>query len=61
MSEVSVMDIARPEANRKRRNRRYIFAGTALVLVVLVTAALAQLKPAAPTVDRSANESEQVP
>jgi HlyD family secretion protein len=53
MSEASVMDIARPEAKRRKRIRRFIYAGAALLLVVLVTAALARLKPAAPSVDRA--------
>lgn len=47
------MDIARPEIKRKKMIRRYIYAGAALVAVVLVTAALARLKPAAPSVDKS--------
>jgi HlyD family secretion protein len=47
------MDIARPEEKRKKRIRRYIYVGAALVLVVLATAALSRLKPAAPRVDRS--------
>jgi len=47
------MDIARPEAKRKKRIRRLSYAGAALLLAVVVTAALARLKPAAPTVDRS--------
>jgi HlyD family secretion protein len=47
------MDIARPELKRRKKIRRYIYGGVALVAVVLVTAALARLKPAAPSVDRS--------
>jgi HlyD family secretion protein len=47
------MDIARPELKRRKKIRRYIYAGVALVAVVLVTAALARLKPAAPSVDRT--------
>ncbi|HXA77446.1 MAG TPA: efflux RND transporter periplasmic adaptor subunit [Candidatus Acidoferrales bacterium] len=47
------MDIARPEEKRKKRIRRYIYVGAALVTVVLATAALSRLKPAAPHVDRS--------
>jgi HlyD family secretion protein len=47
------MDIARPELKRRKKVRRYIYAGAALVAVVLATAALARLKPAAPSVDRS--------
>jgi multidrug efflux pump subunit AcrA (membrane-fusion protein) len=33
--------------------RRYVYAGAGLLLVVVITAALSRLKPAAPTVDRS--------
>jgi HlyD family secretion protein len=47
------MDIPRPEAKRKKRIRRYIFVGVTLLAVVLITAALSRLKPAAPIVDRS--------
>ena len=47
------MDIARPEERRRRRIRRLIYAGAGLLLVVVITAALARLKPAAPTVDRA--------
>jgi len=47
------MDIARPELKRRKKIRRYTYAGVALLAVVLVTAALARLKPAAPSVDRS--------
>src|ERR1700733_1984104 len=47
------MDIARPEVKRQKRIRRYIYIGAALLVIVVVTAALARLKPAAPSVDRS--------
>lgn len=47
------MDIARPEAKRKKKIRVSIYTGVALLLAVLITGALARLKPAAPTVDRS--------
>src|SRR6202050_255485 len=47
------MDIARPELKRRKTVRRYSYAGAALLLVVLITAALSRLKPVAPTVDRS--------
>jgi HlyD family secretion protein len=47
------MDIARPEDKRKKRIRRYIYVGAALAVVILITAALSRLKPAAPSVDRS--------
>lgn len=47
------MDIARPEIKRQKMVRRYTYAGIAVVAVVIATAALARLKPAAPSVDRS--------
>ena len=47
------MDIARPEEKRRRRIRRLIYAGAGLLLIIVITAALARLKPAAPSVDRS--------
>jgi multidrug efflux pump subunit AcrA (membrane-fusion protein) len=47
------MDIARPEEKKRKRIRRMLYAGTVLLLIVLSTAALSRLKPAAPIVDRS--------
>ena len=47
------MDIARPEEKRRKRIRRYVYVGATLAVVVLVTAALSRLKPAAPSVDRA--------
>jgi HlyD family secretion protein len=47
------MDIARPEIKRRKTIRRYLYIGAAVVIAVVVTAALARLKPAAPSVDRS--------
>ena len=47
------MDIARPDVKRQKQIRRYIYAGVALVLVVVITGALSRLKPAAPSVDRA--------
>ena len=47
------MDIPRPSAvARQKRIRRLIFSIVGLVVIVLVTVGLAQLKPAAPTVER---------
>jgi HlyD family secretion protein len=47
------MDIPRPSAvARQKRIRRLIFSIAGLVVIVLVTVGLAQLKPAAPTVER---------
>jgi HlyD family secretion protein len=47
------VDIARPEEKRRKRIRRYTYIGVTLLAVVVVTAALSRLKPAAPTVERS--------
>ena len=47
------MDIARPEAKRQKRIRRFIYIAAAVVLIPLVTYALSRLKPAAPSVDRA--------
>ncbi len=47
------MDIARPEAAKKRRRRRIIYSIAGLIAVALVTMGLKMLKPAAPTVERS--------
>jgi HlyD family secretion protein len=54
------MDIARPEDKKRRRARRRAYAGGGLVLLVLATAALARLKPAAPSVDRSTVWTDKV-
>ena len=46
------MDIARPASvARQKKIRRTLFAVGTLIVVVLVTVGLAQLKPAAPTVE----------
>jgi multidrug efflux pump subunit AcrA (membrane-fusion protein) len=47
------MDIARPEEKRRKRTRRLIYAGVGLLLAAVITTALARLKPAAPSVDRT--------
>jgi HlyD family secretion protein len=47
------MDIARPEDKRRKRIRRLVYAAVALLLAGIITTALARLKPAAPSVDRS--------
>ncbi len=48
------MDIQRPASvARARRNRRIFWALVGLVALASITAALARLKPAAPTVDRA--------
>src|SRR5687768_2204109 len=45
------MDIARPSNARQKRIRRVVYATGGILVLVLVTVGLAQLKPAAPTVD----------
>lgn len=47
------MDIARPDMKRRKRTRRYAYAGGGLALALLTTGALTRLKPAAPSVDKS--------
>jgi len=47
------MDIPRPDLVRERRRRRIIFAVSAIVLVVMVSAAVSRLKPAVPKVERA--------
>jgi HlyD family secretion protein len=47
------MDIPRPEAKRKKRIRQAAFGGGAAVVLLIITIFLAQLEPAAPTVDRN--------
>jgi multidrug resistance efflux pump len=42
-----------PIANKKSKKRRWIIGGAGLAAVLLMTVALAQLEPAAPTVDRA--------
>src|SRR5688572_8115767 len=46
------MDIARPDQARKRRRKRLLLGLGGLVVIAGVTLGLAQLKPAAPTVER---------
>jgi HlyD family secretion protein len=47
------MDIARPEDKRRKRKRRLIYATVGILVAAVITTALARLKPAAPSVDRS--------
>lgn len=47
------MDIPRPEAARKRRIKRILYTAISLAAVLIVTAWLSRLKPAAPSVERS--------
>jgi HlyD family secretion protein len=45
------MDIARPSNLRRKRIKQAAYAGTALILVLLITLGLSRLKPAAPSVE----------
>src|SRR5580700_27258 len=54
------MDIARPDLLRKRKRRMLVWAGIAVVVLAVAAFAVARLKPAAPTVDRSTIWSDTV-
>ena len=55
------MDIQRsPAIARKKKIRRIVFSVAALIVAVLVTVGLAQLKPAAPTVERGTTWRDSV-
>ena len=47
------MDIARPDQSKIRRRKRILYGAIGVLLLVGITVGLAQLKPAAPTVDRN--------
>jgi HlyD family secretion protein len=47
------VDIVRPEVKRKKKIRRILWGAGALVVIVIITMALAKLKPAAPGVDKA--------
>jgi HlyD family secretion protein len=47
------MDIARPSQARRKRVKRALYAGVALTGTLLITAGVARLQPAAPSVDRA--------
>lgn len=47
------MDIARPSNARRKKINRALYAGSAVLVVALVTAGLGRLRPAAPTVEAS--------
>ena len=49
-----MVDIPRPDQSRKRKIRRALYGGIALIVIVLITVGVSQLKPAAPSVDRAA-------
>ena len=49
-----MVDIARsPEVKRKKKIRRIIYGGVALLAIVLITVGVSRLRPAAPSVDRA--------
>ncbi|HET9266100.1 MAG TPA: HlyD family efflux transporter periplasmic adaptor subunit [Vicinamibacterales bacterium] len=49
-----MVDIARPASvKRKKKIRQAIYAGVALLAIVLITVAVSRLKPAAPGIERS--------
>jgi HlyD family secretion protein len=54
------MDIPRPEAKRKKRIRQATYGGVAAVVVLALTIFLAQLEPAAPSVDGDTVWTEKV-
>jgi RND family efflux transporter MFP subunit len=47
------MDIARPDLKKKKMRQYAVWAGVAVVLLIVAFIAVSRLKPAAPTVDRS--------
>jgi HlyD family secretion protein len=49
-----MVDIARPDQSKKKRIRRIAYGSAALLVIVLITVGVSRLKPAAPSVDRSA-------
>ena len=48
-----MVDIPRPSQARKKKIRRAIYGGVALLAIILITVGVSRLKPAAPTVDRA--------
>jgi len=54
------MDIARPDQARKRRRKRILLALAGAVIIAATTVGLSQLKPAAPTVERSSVWTDSV-
>ena len=53
-SIASSMDIPRPDRAKKKNQRRILLGGLAALGLLVVTVAVSQLRPAAPTVERSA-------
>jgi HlyD family secretion protein len=48
-----MVDIPRPSQARKKRIRRALYGGAALIAIILITVGVSRLRPAAPTVDRA--------
>ncbi len=51
---LTAMDIARPDIKAKKNRRRIVLVAVGIVVLAAVTFAVMRLKPAAPTVERSA-------
>ncbi|HET6373643.1 MAG TPA: HlyD family efflux transporter periplasmic adaptor subunit [Candidatus Polarisedimenticolia bacterium] len=47
------MDIARPDVTAQKRRRRLLYGAIGAAVIVIITAGLSRLEPAAPTVERS--------
>src|SRR3954453_934832 len=48
-----MVDIARPSQAKKKRIRRILYIGSAVIVVAAISLGVSKLKPAAPTVDRA--------
>ena len=48
------MDIARPDIKQKKKRQMFVWAGVGIVVLAVAAFLVSRLKPAAPTVDRSA-------
>lgn len=48
------MDIARPDLKQKKKRQMFVWAGVGIVVLAVAAFLVSRLKPAAPTVDRSA-------
>ena len=48
-----MVDIARPSQAKKKRIRRILYGGSALLVIILITVGVSRLKPAAPSVERA--------
>ena len=48
-----MVDIARPSQARKKRIKRILYGGAALLVIILITVGVSRLKPAAPSIERA--------